>query len=163
MIRGGGGGLGSGRNGWPGGGQTLEWAKISGGSLLSFALEHLSLGRAHLLQTRQDYIPRSLLVRAELYRVRGDLQDAQLSLAMGDKDKAREHLFTIREMIGKIGYHRRDGEVEELEGNGMTKPTVFISYSHKDEKWKDRLRSHLKVLEVASGLMKSNRSWAGQQ
>ena len=29
----------------------------------------------------------------------------------------------------------------------MTKPTVFISYSHKDEEWKNRLRPHLKVLE----------------
>lgn len=27
-----------------------------------------------------------------------------------------------------------------------TKPTVFISYSHKDEDWKDRLMSHLAVL-----------------
>jgi hypothetical protein len=26
-------------------------------------------------------------------------------------------------------------------------PTVFISYSHKDEPWKDRLRPHLGVLE----------------
>ncbi len=31
--------------------------------------------------------------------------------------------------------------------NGGEKPTVFISYSHKDEVWKDRLRPHLKVLE----------------
>ncbi len=29
----------------------------------------------------------------------------------------------------------------------MTKPTVFISYSHRDETWKDRLRPHLGVLE----------------
>ena len=29
----------------------------------------------------------------------------------------------------------------------MTKPTVFISYSHRDERWKDLLRSHLGVLE----------------
>ncbi len=29
----------------------------------------------------------------------------------------------------------------------MSQPTVFISYSHKDEIWKDRLRPHLKVLE----------------
>ena len=29
----------------------------------------------------------------------------------------------------------------------MNKPTVFISYSHKDETWKDRLRPHLGVLE----------------
>ncbi len=27
------------------------------------------------------------------------------------------------------------------------KPSVFISYSHKDEKWKDHFKSHLKVLE----------------
>ena len=27
------------------------------------------------------------------------------------------------------------------------KPTVFISYSHKDEKWKNRLRPHLNALE----------------
>ena len=29
----------------------------------------------------------------------------------------------------------------------MSKPTVFISYSHKDEEWKDRLVSHLGVLK----------------
>lgn len=26
--------------------------------------------------------------------------------------------------------------------------TVFISYSHKDELWKDQLATHLKVLEI---------------
>ncbi len=34
-----------------------------------------------------------------------------------------------------------------MESNVMTKPTVFISYSHKDEKWKDRLVTHLGVLK----------------
>jgi len=29
----------------------------------------------------------------------------------------------------------------------MSNPTVFISYSHKDEEWKDRLVSHLGVLQ----------------
>ncbi|MEA2694085.1 MAG: hypothetical protein QOJ16_3472, partial [Acidobacteriota bacterium] len=29
----------------------------------------------------------------------------------------------------------------------MPKPTVFISYSHQDEKWKDKLVKHLGVLE----------------
>ena len=29
----------------------------------------------------------------------------------------------------------------------MTKPTVFISYSHKDEAWKDRVVTHLTVLQ----------------
>ena len=31
--------------------------------------------------------------------------------------------------------------------HAMTKPTVFISYSHKDEVWKDRLVTHLGVLQ----------------
>src|SRR5215510_11054242 len=29
----------------------------------------------------------------------------------------------------------------------LDKPTIFISYSHQDEPWKDRLAAHLKVLE----------------
>lgn len=38
-----------------------------------------------------------------------------------------------------------------IRGN-MTKPTVFISYSHKDEAWKDRLVTHLGVLQ-SQGLL----------
>jgi hypothetical protein len=34
----------------------------------------------------------------------------------------------------------------------MTKPTVFISYSHKDEEWKDRLVTQLGVLQ-SQGLL----------
>ena len=34
-----------------------------------------------------------------------------------------------------------------MEGGAMTLPTVFISYSHKDEDWKDRLVTHLGVLQ----------------
>ena len=30
----------------------------------------------------------------------------------------------------------------------MTSPSVFISYSHKDEEWKNRLETHLRVLEM---------------
>jgi hypothetical protein len=44
---------------------------------------------------------------------------SQKALAMTDeelKQKAREHLATAKEMIEKMGYHRRDREVEELEG-----------------------------------------------
>lgn len=32
----------------------------------------------------------------------------------------------------------------------MNEPTVFISYSHKDEIWKDRLKPHLIMLEKAN-------------
>lgn len=34
----------------------------------------------------------------------------------------------------------------------MSKKSVFISYSHKDEDWKNRLVTHLKVIESASNL-----------
>ncbi len=150
-------------------GQTLEWAKQAGGSLLDIALHHLSLGRAYMLQAQertsdlkqasqeldqavdslrqagqQDHLPRGLLARAELHREMGNAERAQhdldeamtiatrgnmrlheadchlgfarLHLAMDNKDKARESLDTAREMIDEMGYHRRDGEVEELEG-----------------------------------------------
>jgi tetratricopeptide (TPR) repeat protein len=148
--------------------QTLEWAKTKGRPL-DIALDYLSLGRAYLLQTlqegsqeftqaaehlnqavdglrqagQQQELPRGLLARAELYRVRGEFDKAQrdldeamtiaerggmglhqadrhleyarLYLAMGDEDRAREHLVIAREMIGRMGYHRRDREVDELE------------------------------------------------
>ncbi|MFC1718952.1 TIR domain-containing protein [Candidatus Poribacteria bacterium] len=87
-------------------GQTLEWAKQGGLQLLTFALEHLSLGRAHLLQAQaegtkdftrasdeldqavdglrqsghQDYLPLGLLARTELNRVCGDYDTAQREL-----------------------------------------------------------------------------------
>jgi len=151
-------------------GQTLEWIKKEPHTpLLTIAVDHLSLGCAHLLQIReegsndftraethlnqamdelrkagrQDILPFGLLARAELYRVQGAFEKAQhdlneamtiaerggmglhkadchleyarLYLAMGEKEKAREHLATAREMIEQMGYHRRDGEVEELE------------------------------------------------
>jgi tetratricopeptide (TPR) repeat protein len=169
-------------------GQTLEWyTQATGASLLDVALDHLSLGRAHLLQAtltpslsprerartplssqergggevaqaathleqavdwlrqsgNQDDLPRGLLARAELRRVTGDLQRARadleealsiatrggmrlheadcylayarLYLAGGEEEKARESLAKARRMIGEMGYHRRDGEVAELE------------------------------------------------
>ncbi len=91
----------------------------------------------------QDYIPLGLLARAALQRVRGDfeparraldeamaiaerggmglhradghLEYARLYLAMGEEPEARARLATAKEMVGRMGYHRRDGEVAELE------------------------------------------------
>ena len=37
--------------------------------------------------------------------------------------------------------------------NVMTNPTVFIIYSHKDDRWKDRLRPDLKALEQADRMV----------
>lgn len=92
---------------------------------------------------RQDYLPYGLLAQAELYRVtctfakaKSDLDEAfalatrggmrlheadchlgyaQLYLAQGDKPQAREHLAAAKALIEQTGYHRRDGEVKELE------------------------------------------------
>ena len=50
-----------------------------------------------------------------LHRADAHLEYARLHLAMGEKPKAREHLATAREMIERMGYHRGDGEVAELE------------------------------------------------
>jgi len=91
----------------------------------------------------QTYIPLGVLARAEYYRVTGDLVKAQkdvdeaftiatrggmglyladchleyarLALARGEKESAREHWQTAKVSIEKMGYHRRDKEVEEIE------------------------------------------------
>jgi len=89
-----------------------------------------------------DYLPRGLLARAELHRVGGEyegaehdlaevlriatrgpmglhladyhLESARLRLAQGKRDEAREHWETARGMIERMGYHRRDREVDEI-------------------------------------------------
>ncbi|MCH8872369.1 hypothetical protein IH824_06285 [candidate division KSB1 bacterium] len=168
-------------------GQTLEWAS----GLLNIALDNLSLGRAHFLQSiadgstdyskaesylnqavaglreagAQDMLPLGYFARAALYRVqqnfaaawedlseaheiaeRGEmrlyladfhLEACRLHLAqhkagesfvpesLGAKtispvpenhlEAAKAHLKIAKEMINKMGYHRRDPEVEELQ------------------------------------------------
>jgi tetratricopeptide (TPR) repeat protein len=108
------------------------------------AAEHLNNAVVGLRRAgRQDILPRSLLARAELHiaqndfeKARRDLDEAmtiaqrgemglhkadcrlgyaRLFLATGEKEKAREELAIAEEMIGKMGYHRRDGEVKEME------------------------------------------------
>ena len=151
-------------------GQTLEWVTNDpNASILTIALEHLSFERVHLLQAQQEgtsdfrqaaerlnqavdwlrkagtqhHIPRGLVARAELHRVRRDFTKAQhdldeamtiaerggmglhradchleytrLYLAMGDEGKALENLDIAKEMIEDMGYHRRDKDVQEIE------------------------------------------------
>jgi len=110
----------------------------------STAAEHLDQAVDGLRQAgMQEYISRGLLARAALYRIRREfeparrdldealsiaergqmglyradahLESARLDLAMANKPEAREHLATAKEMIERMGYHRRDGEVVELE------------------------------------------------
>ena len=159
--------------------QAVEWMMNDPHAPISaIALDHLSLGRAHLLQTLQEsshdfsqavahlnqavdglrqardqeFIARGLLARAELRRITGSLDRARadleealsiatrggmrlhqadchleyahLHLACGEKEKARQSLSQAREMIEDMGYHRRDGEVAELEGR-LSDPKGF--------------------------------------
>ena len=109
-------------------GQTLEWAKQAGVDLLSIALDHLSLGRAHLLQAQaegtddftlaedeldqavdglrqagtQHHIPRGLLPRAELHRVCD---------AFGRAKRDLDEAMTIATR-GGMGLHEADCHLE---------------------------------------------------
>jgi tetratricopeptide (TPR) repeat protein len=147
--------------------QTLEWIKPFN-RLLDIALDYLSLGRAYQLQAQAEgsndlrraagylnqavtylrqagfleFLSRGLLARAELGRVKGEIETARddldksmsiathaglglyqadcnleyarLCLAQQEKKKAREHWLTAKVMIGRMEYHLRDGDVEEI-------------------------------------------------
>ncbi|MCP4647617.1 MAG: hypothetical protein GY852_07765 [bacterium] len=153
--------------------KRVEWStetRSPSDSLLSIALENLSIGRAHLLQELEEetndftlaenylnqaveglreagyqhILPLGLLARFTLNRVRqnfcsawSDLEEAReiaeqgsmrihladyhleaarLHLAREQPDKAGENLEIAKTMIEEMGYHRRDGEVGELNG-----------------------------------------------
>ena len=105
----------------------FDW-RLPSDSILDIALDHLSLGRAHLphaLQEgsqdftqakehlkkavgglrqagAQDHIPRGLLARAELYRAQGEFDKAQHDL---------NDAMTIAER-GETGLHQADCHLE---------------------------------------------------
>jgi len=108
------------------------------------AAEHLNQAVDGLRQAeRQDHVPRGLLARAELYRVQGEFKRAQhdieeamtiaergemglhqadchleyarLYMAMGEKEDARKCLDIAKEMVDKMGYHRRDKDILEID------------------------------------------------
>ena len=123
--------------------QRVSQASTFDASYLVNAKEKLNFAVDKLRQAGyQDELPRGLLARAAWARVaqqfdratsdlvevrsiaeRGEmrlhfcdyhLESARLYLAQGNKDKAREHSATAREMVAQMGYHRRDKEVEEI-------------------------------------------------
>ncbi|HEX6184254.1 MAG TPA: TIR domain-containing protein [Pyrinomonadaceae bacterium] len=147
---------------------TLRWAEQHNLSLITFGLDYISLGLAHLFQAQRqanakfgqamdylsravnalrqagnsNYLVRGLLARAVLYRVIGEFNKAQsdldeamsiasrggmmmhqgdghleyarLYLAQGARETALEHWRTAKEMVERMGYHLRDGEVEDI-------------------------------------------------
>ena len=52
----------------------------------------------------------------DLYQADCHLEYARLFLAMGEKGRARMNLDTAKKMIEKMGYHLRDKDVTEIEG-----------------------------------------------
>ncbi len=123
---------------------SLLQALHEGTGDLSKAAEHLNHAVDGLRRAgTQHELPHGLLARAELYivqksfdKAKRDLDEAmtiaergemglykadccigyaRLYLAAGDKEKARGELAAAKEMIEKMGYHRRDGEVKEME------------------------------------------------
>ena len=106
--------------------------------------EHLNQAVDGLRQAgTQDEVPRGLLARAELYRAQGEfervqcdlneamtiaergemelhradchLECARLYLAMGKKEDARKCLNIVKGMVEKMGYHRRDKDILEID------------------------------------------------
>lgn len=123
----------------------LLQAQQDGTRDLTKAADHLNQAVDGLRQAgTQHHLPLGLLARAELYRVSGEfnkarhdldeamviaergsmglhladchLKYARLHLAMGEKDKARENLLKAKNMIDKLGYHLRDKDVKDIEG-----------------------------------------------
>jgi tetratricopeptide (TPR) repeat protein len=149
--------------------KALEIVQQGSRNLLDIALDHLALGRAHGQQAQaegtgdyaqaashleravqglrqagqQQELPRGLLARAELQRVRGEwdaarhdleealeiatrggmrlhqadchLEYARLHLACGEEGAARASLAQARKLVQETGYHRRDAELAQLE------------------------------------------------
>ncbi len=84
------------------------------------------LGQATLFRETKDWLKAetnlqevlSITTRGgmRLYQADCHLGYTRLHLARGDREKARDSLVAARKMIQEMGYHRRDNEVEELEG-----------------------------------------------
>ena len=105
--------------------------------LLDIALDHLSLGRAHLQQQQlsaaqqhldqavdglraagtQDHLPRGLLARAELHRQQGDYQEAEKVLKevfeIADRSEMQLHLCNYHLAMAKLLRTRTDQALDQ--------------------------------------------------
>jgi tetratricopeptide (TPR) repeat protein len=110
----------------------------------AFAAEHLNRAVDGLrMAARLDYLPLGLLARADLWRATGEFERARTNIdeatsvasrgsmallqadchlayanlfaATGDMVRAREYVAAAREMVLRMGYHRRDVELRRME------------------------------------------------
>ena len=117
--------------------QTLAWVKQAGAPLLTIALDHLSLGHAHLQQQQlasaqqhlnqavdglrkartQHHLPRGLLARAELHRQQGDYgkadQDLQEVFEIADRGEMQLHLCDYHLATAKLLQTRTDQALDQ--------------------------------------------------
>jgi tetratricopeptide (TPR) repeat protein len=130
-------------------GQTLEWAKQYG-DLLDIALDHLSLGRAYLLQAQQEGTGdpstlRTIFSQAEAhvnravdglrqagaqeFIVRGLLARAELCRVTGSLDRARADLEEALSIAtrGGMRLHQADCHLEYAR--------LHLAYGEKEKAW----------------------------
>ncbi len=117
--------------------QTLAWVTEAKLGLLDIALDHLSLGRAHLQQQQpepaqqhldqavdglraagaQHHLPRGLLARAELYRQQGDYgkadQDLQEVFEIAERSEMQLHLCDYHLATAKLLRTRTDQALDQ--------------------------------------------------
>ncbi len=140
--------------------QTLEWAKQYNLQLLTLALDNLSLGRSHLLQSQhepnhsfaeagtylnravdglresgnQDDVPRGLLARTEYYRITGTLDKAKRDL---------DEAFSIATR-GGMGLYLADCHLEYAR-LALATPTLHPPPSLTGEGRGEGAREHLAI------------------
>ena len=117
--------------------QSLESVTKMGMDLLSAALDHLSLGRAHLHQqqlepaqqhldqavkglrdaSQQQYLPLGLLTRAELHRLQGDYKEAEKDLQevfeIAERSEMQLHLCDYHLAMAKLLRTRTDQALDQ--------------------------------------------------
>ena len=117
--------------------KTLDWVTKAELGLLDIALDHLSLGRAHLHQQQlpaaqqhldqavdglrtsgdQDLLPLGLLARAELYRQQGNYGKAQKDLQevfeIADRSEMQLHLCNYHLAMAKLLRTRTDQALDQ--------------------------------------------------
>ncbi len=71
--------------------------------------------------------------------------DCKRNLLIGDSKITIEILNDLNKLFAESGRILNDVKIPKV---NQKRKSIFVSYSHKDEQWKDKLRIHLKPLEA---------------
>ena len=145
--------------------QTLKWATDGGLSLLTIALDHLSLGSAHLQQQQlsaaqqhldqavdglrdagiQDYLARGLLARAELHRQQSNYKEAEKDLQevfeIAEHGEMQLHLCDYHLAIAKLFRTRTDQALDQNQA-------AITHHSHTAEQIIHQTHYHRRLPEL---------------